>query len=161
MDETRPVIGWYQPHDRSTDYTGEIVNPFTGEVSTPPSMTKQSFARECDINNIIKDFKVTGQIAHINEQARQGAYIDLPDALDYQQSLEAVRHAQVAFATLPAKVRDELGNDPERFLAFISNPANQDRLIEWGLATDTRPPPPAPPATPAPTPAPSPPSSNP
>lgn len=141
---------FYSPHLRSdTWWTGTIVNPLTGEITTPPSLTKQSFKDECDINNIIKAFSVTGQVQHINARASQGTYADLPGEIDFQQSLNTIKEAQNAFASLPSKVRDRFGNDPAQFLAFMSDPANQDEMIKLGLATDSRgakPPPPPPPA---------------
>lgn len=152
----RKSIGFYQPTDRSTDYTGELVNPVTGEVYKPVPRTKQSHMRECDINNIIKDFKVTGQIAHMNTAARNGAYVDLPDQIDFQQSLEVVRSATTSFSTLPSKVRERFGNDPGAFLAFMADPRNNQEIIEMGLATAPEPatPPASPTAAPAATPAP-------
>lgn len=147
---TRKVQGWYQPHDRWGDFDNLRLDVKTGELVPRPSMTKQEFARECDINNIIKDFKVTGQIAHINQQARQGAYVDLPDSLDYQQSLELVRSAEASFATLPSKLRDKLGNSPAAFLLWMQDPANQEEIYTLGLATRPASPTPAP-AAPAPT----------
>lgn len=148
---------FYRPHDREATWvTGELVNPKTGEVYTPPSMTKQEFAQECDINNIIKAFKVTGQVTHINAQRASGTYQDLPDPLDFQESLNAVRQANEAFNSLPSKVRERFNNDPQAFLTFMANPANQDEMIKLGLATRTPqaapPAPPAPPAAPAPPP---------
>jgi phage internal scaffolding protein len=135
-----PLRSFYHPHQRVT-FNNDLVDLNTGEVTYPPSMTKQSFLAECDINNIIKAFKVTGQIKHINERAQQGAYADLPDPQDFQEALHQVRDAQASFATLPAHVRSRFANDPAEFLAFMANPANQDEIIRLGLATDNRPPP--------------------
>ena len=67
--------------------------------------------------------------------------MDLPDDLDFQASLEIVRQAQEAFATLPSGTRARFENDPQNFLAFLSDPANQDEAIKLGFATDRRPPP--------------------
>lgn len=149
-----PVIGWFQPH-QPVDWDGYIADPKTGELVKEPSMTKQSFVAECDINNIVKEFTQTGQVSHVNEKARQGAYVDLPDSMDFQQGLEMVRAAETAFMTLPAQVRARFGNDPAQFLEFFQDPANQEEAIKLGLASDTRPPEPAPKAPdPAPAPAP-------
>ena len=104
-------------------------------------MTKQEFVAECDINNIIKQYSATSQLKHISARAAQGQYMDLPDDLDFQTSLEIVRQAQEAFATLPSSTRARFENDPQNFLAFLSDPANQDEAIRLGFATDTRPPP--------------------
>lgn len=136
---------FYYPHDRSdTWWTGELEDPQTGEIYSPPSMTKQSFLAECDINNIIKQFKVTGMIQHMSAQASKGAYLDLPPPTDFQEALNTVLAAEDSFATLPSKIRARFDNDPQEFLVFMADPANQDEIISLGLGTDTRPPPPNP-----------------
>jgi len=135
-----PVVrSFYVPHKR-VQYTGELFDHKTGVFFTPPSRTKQSFVHECDINNIIKHFKVSGQIRHMNERANQGAYTDLPDPIDFQEALHQVHAARDSFATLPAHVRSRFSNDPAQFLSFMADPANQDEIIKMGLAADTRPP---------------------
>lgn len=148
-----PVLDFYRPHRRSDTWcTGELVNPKTGELYTPPSRTKQEFLAECDINNILKQYKITGQIRHISGKAAMGAYQDLPDPVDFQDAMNLVLESEASFATLPAHVRDRFGNDPVRFLEFMANPENQDEAIKMGLATDNRPP--VPPADPPPAPEP-------
>lgn len=124
---------FYRPHSRVL-YTGNLVDPHTGEITRPESMTKQSFVAECDINNIIKSFSVTGMVNHINHQAGQGAYVDLPDSVDFQEALHTVDQARTAFMTLPSKIRDRFGNDPSQFLAFLTDPANLDEARSLGLA---------------------------
>lgn len=94
-------------------------------------MTKQSHKAECDINNILSQFKKTGIINHITQQ--QPTYTDLPDNLDYQNSLHLLQTAEDAFATLPSVVRRYFDNDPGEFLAAFSNPAMEDKLREFGL----------------------------
>lgn len=131
-------IGWYQPH-LEVNWTGEVLDLKTGEFVKEASMTKQSFKEECDINNIIRQFSATGIVTHINEKAAQGDYVDLPDPLDYQESLNIVIAAQASFDGLPSSVRNRFGNDPTQFLAFLADPANQDEAIRLGLATDNRP----------------------
>ncbi|WNK13289.1 MAG: internal scaffolding protein [Microvirus sp.] len=135
-------FSFYRPHQRVV-FTNAITNPHTGEVTYPPSRTKQQFKDECDINNIIRAFKVTRQISHMRANAEQGTYTDLPDPLDFQESLNVVLAAEASFATLPAKVRERFGNDPQGFLAFMADPANQDEVIKLGLGTDNRPPKPS------------------
>lgn len=126
-------VGWYQPHP-SIDEDNLAIDPKTGELTELPSMTKQSFVAECDINNIIRDFQLSGQVAHINARAQQGAYLDLPDTIDFQESFNLVRQAQDAFDTLPAKIRANFDNDPAQFLAYVQDPANHAQLVTWGLA---------------------------
>lgn len=131
---------FYRPHKRSdTWYTGEVADPKTGELVKLPSMTKQSFVAECDINTIMKQYKKTGMISHVSAHAAQGAYLDLPDATDFQQSLELVKEATIAFNTLPSKVRERFANDPARFLAFCGDPANRKEMGELGLTIPSNP----------------------
>jgi len=135
-------FSFYRPHSRAlTAYTGTLVNPLTGEVTSPPSRTKQEFKDQCDINNIIKSFKLTGQIQHINAKAQQGRFEDLPDELDFQQSQNTIRQASLAFESLPARLRDRFGNDPTAFLAFLADPANKDEATRLGLIKKTETPP--------------------
>ncbi|AXH77035.1 MAG: internal scaffolding protein [Microviridae sp.] len=126
------IFGLYTPHARvQADNT--IVNLHTGEITIPPPRTKQSFLPQCDINNIIKEFSITGQITHVSAQAARGAYLDLPEVMDYQESLNTLQRASEAFQSLPAKVRDRFGNDPAQFLEFCGNPENRNEMGELGL----------------------------
>lgn len=132
---------FYHPHGRVL-YTGELVDPYTGEVTTPPSMTKQSFAAECDINNIIKSFSITGMVNHINQNASKGAYVDLPDPIDFQEAIHTVEGANQAFMSLPSKIRDRFNSDPVKFLEFLSNPENANEARSLGILNPLPPPPP-------------------
>lgn len=132
------VIGFYQPGDRRQDWDGLITDPKTGELVKELSMTKQSFVQECDINNIVFEFTQHGMVTHVNERAQQGAFVDLPDSVDYQEAIEIARSAQTAFDQLPAHIRRRFDNSPEKFLDFLQDPANQDEAIKLGLATDSR-----------------------
>lgn len=129
-----PVYSFYRPHVRVCAPTTET-DPWTGEVKIPERRVKQSFVAECDINNIIKTFSVTGQITHMSAHAKQGAYMDLPDDLDFQTAMNVIREAETAFATLPSKVRERFNNNPADFLGFMADPNNQDEAIALGLAT--------------------------
>lgn len=143
--------GFYVPHDRRATWsTGELLDVKTGELIRPPSRTKQQFVAECDINNILKQYKLTGQVRHISAKAAMGTYTDLPDPIDFQDAMNMVIRAEDSFATLPAHVRDRFGNSPEQFLMFMADPANQDEMVKLGLATDPRTPPIGPSASPPP-----------
>lgn len=140
MTKPTTLYGFYRPHKRVTA-KNELVNQFTGEIVKPPGRTKQEFVLECDINNILKMYKKTGIIQHVQTRAAQGQYLDLPSEVDFQASLNAVIQAEEAFASLPSKLRSRFGNDPAEFLAFCENPNNLDELRELGLAKEAPPPP--------------------
>ena len=88
---------------------------------------------ECDINRILKKYQKDGILRHVSRFG--GRYEDLPDSIDYQESLNAVMAAEAAFLSLPSSVRSRFENDPGRFLAFVGDPANENEMIDLGLAT--------------------------
>lgn len=124
----------YRAHPR-VPYSGLLQNHMTGELYEPPRRVKQSHVAECDINNILKQYSQTGQIAHINSRAKQGSYMDLPDESDFQTSMQIVKQGEAAFATLPSKVRDRFNNDPGQFLQFMADAGNVEEAIKLGLVT--------------------------
>jgi len=128
----------YRPHPRVQE-DGGIVNNVTGEVTYPPSMTKQEFVKECDINNIIKQYSTTGMLNHISAKAQSGLYEDLPESNDFQESLHIIMDAEKAFMSLPSRTRERFHNEPANFLAFMENDANREEIYSLGLAV--RPPP--------------------
>jgi len=95
-----------------------------------PSLTKQSFRDECDINNILRKFNVSGQLPIGSVQPQYG---DFSGITDYQSALNAVMAAQDSFLALPAKVRAKFDNDPALFVEFASDEANKDEMKALGL----------------------------
>ncbi len=95
-----------------------------------PSRTQQSFRDECDINNILRQFNVTGQLPAGSVQPQYG---DFSGITDYQSALNAVMAAQDSFLQLPAKVRAKFDNDPALFVEFASQEANRDEMKALGL----------------------------
>lgn len=99
-----------------------------------PSMTKQEFLQETDINNILKQYSQSGMIKHMRANAEAGGYQDLPDPQDFQDSLHQVEAARASFMSLPSRVRARFENDPVQFLEFVADPANAKELVDLGLA---------------------------
>ena len=97
-----------------------------------PSLTKQAFVKECDINTILAQFAKTGVISHINQNAPK--YIDMAVLpTDYHEACNLVFAAHEMFLDLPAAVRDRFENDPEKLLAFLADDANYDEAVRLGL----------------------------
>lgn len=101
-----------------------------GEIVKTPSLTKQSFAEEADINTIVRRFGITGQLP---SNVVAPTFGDFTSVVDYQTALNAVIAAQGAFMMLPAEVRERFGNDPQRFVEFTSDDANYDEARKLGL----------------------------
>lgn len=99
-------------------------------VFTRPSRTQQSFRDECDINNILRQFNVTGELPSGSVQPQYG---DFSGITDYQSALNAVMAAQHSFLALPAKVRAKFDNDPALFVDWASDEANKDDMKAFGL----------------------------
>lgn len=97
-----------------------------------PSLTRQEFAAESDINNLMAQYEKTGIITHVNQTQPQ--YLDVSDVPDLQYAMHILADANAAFMRLPALVRREFDNDPVKFVAYAQDPANVDRMREWGLA---------------------------
>lgn len=95
------------------------------------SRTKQEFVNECDINNIIKRYRVTGLLRQHTLEPLYGDFTKIPD---YQESLNVVIRGQEAFARLPSDLRTKFDNDPSVFLKFMADPANEDEIYKLGLA---------------------------
>lgn len=120
-----------------------------------PSMTRQEFAADCDINTLMERYQ-NEDIGAIMRRSQEPVYVDFVNMPgDLMETMQALQEAETAFMTLPAVVRREFDNDPVRFVDFASDVNNLPKMREWGLA----PPPPqevvaapvaAPPSSPAP-----------
>lgn len=94
--------------------------------------TKQCHKDECDINRVLRNYDKTGLLTHVNNSAKH--YGDFTQVNEYRESLDLVRDAQTAFAEVPSEIRKEFNNDPGEFFEFVTNPANNEKLVEMGLA---------------------------
>lgn len=113
------MLNMFRPHDRVQLHPG-------------PGRTKQSFAKESNINLIMAKYEKTGLIDHLNQF--EGRYGDFIHYQDYHSSMNQIRQAGEAFMTIPATVRAKFDNDPAKFLEFAQNPDNLEELVEMGLA---------------------------
>jgi len=114
------------------NYDRDAVSDETGlDCSDDPSLTKQSFKDECDINTIVRNFGVTGELP---DNIRPPQYGDFTGIFDYQSALNAVIAADDAFMEMDAKIRARFHNDPALFVEFCSNPENLDEMRKMGLA---------------------------
>lgn len=151
--------------DRVSDETGincqeaQAVDVETGEVVfvRTPSLTKQSFAEEADINTIVRRFRLTGEMP---VGVRMPTFGDFEGVMSYHDSLNAIREADEAFMSMPWDVRARFHNNAAEFVEFCSNEENRDEAVKLGLvpaqvaelAASTPPPPSGAAAPPAPSP---------
>lgn len=114
------------------------------DCSNLPSLTRQEFADECDINILMDKYEKTGIISHINPRSPQ--YLDLSDVPDLQTAHQIIQDATREFMALPATTRASFDNDPMKFVQFAENPDNIEKMREWGLAAPAKEEPKAPPS---------------
>lgn len=123
-----------QVHGEGEIYSAR--NPNTIEVVAfldGPSMTRQEFAEECDINEIMARYEKHGQWP-MKPNDYVPTYVDFVGMPDLQGAMASMDAARDAFMQLPAKVRKEFDNDAMRFVEFAQDGNNQKQLREWGLA---------------------------
>lgn len=109
----------------------EFPNPRPVVTTDPSKGAKQSFKAECDINNIMNKYRVTGLVTHVARS--QGRFADVSSVGSYQEAIHRVRDAREFFEGLPAEMRGRFRNDASAFLDFILDPANEAEVQEMGL----------------------------
>lgn len=112
------------------------LNEETGELEDNPSMAKQSFAEECDINVMLKRFGITGQMP---QGLRLPEYGDYEQVVDFQTAMNIVVEARETFMEMPAHVRARFHNDPQEFLEFCADEKNKDEAVKLGLVVEPEP----------------------
>ncbi|QXP08472.1 MAG: internal scaffolding protein [Arizlama microvirus] len=100
-------------------------------INDQPSKTDQSMKEQCDVNNIVRKFKRTGQVSHLSQ--KQGQYADVSEISDLLSATTKVAQAQDAFMTLPAALRKKLNNNPAELISWLNDPKNDDEAIKLGI----------------------------
>jgi phage internal scaffolding protein len=100
-------------------------------IATGDGLTEQNHKDETDINKIVRKYNKTGLIDHLNQFEKQ--YGDMT-GYDYQDAMNTVAAANTMFEGLPSAIRNKFDNDPAKFINFVDNEANEDQLVEMGLA---------------------------
>ncbi len=87
--------------------------------------TKQCFRDECDIQKIMARAERAGTISHLEKF--QGVYADFSN-VDFHQLTNTLTRGREIFDELPAELRQEFGQSPSKFFAYVNDPANKDAL---------------------------------
>ena len=95
-----------------------------------PSLAQQHFKDECDINNILRQFNVTGLLPENSLSPRYG---DFTGISDYHTAINRVIAAEDEFMSLPAQLRARFNNDPAQLIEFLDTPENLKEAISLGL----------------------------
>lgn len=117
---------------------GELLSSMVAEhapvryADDTPSMTRQEFAKDCDINVLMAHYDKNAIVPPMNSKEPQ--YFDASSVPDFREALDIAREANEAFMRVPAIVRKELDNDVHEFVKYAADPANVDNMRKWGLA---------------------------
>lgn len=103
-----------------------------GLTCSQPTRTQQHLKDEVDINLIVKRAIATNNKALFTPSQRAEFY-DCTSFHDYQDALDRVAEIDDDFYSLPSAIRKEFGNDPDTYVAFMSDPRNYQKAVELGL----------------------------
>lgn len=112
------------------NYDRDAASNESGLACEEPSLAQQHFKDECDINNILRQFNITGLLP---EQPLSPRYGDFTGIGDYHTALNRVIAAQDEFDSLPAQIRAKFDNDPANLIEFLNDDANRPEAEELGL----------------------------
>lgn len=112
------------------NYDMDEASRAAGFKSTEPSMAKQSFAEECDINTIVRRFGLTGELP---QNVRMPTHGDFTAVTDFKTAMDALAAANEAFEAMPAHIRARFHNDTHEFVEFCSNDENRAEAEKLGL----------------------------
>ncbi|QCQ84982.1 internal scaffolding protein [Blackfly microvirus SF02] len=125
---------WKTPYNHDRDH--ESLS--SGLACLDPSKTQQQFAEEADINNILRKFMQTGDIALTGTPT----YQDLEKEFDLQESIVTRAEVEKAWNELPANVRNIL-KDPKTlvdYIDYVAKTGDTDSLEDLGLMPKKEPP---------------------
>lgn len=151
-----------QKVEKRKDGSRRVFLTFDPNVKAERSRTKPEFAKDCDINHLMRKYQKTGVLGDPLNY-KEGQYGDFSDGEDFFQTMQRVVSAQEMFLSLPSAIRNKFRNSPSEFLDFVTDPENDEECYKLKLkarpkAPETAPetppvePPEAPPAAPPSTP---------
>lgn len=113
---------------------GKCALVFNPDDPSSRSRTKQSFAKEADINNIMMRASKTGLLVDPSVVSnRRPNFGDFSDVGDFQSIVNRIRSVEGAFMMLSAKIRSKFDNDAGKLLDFVADPVNAKEAQELGL----------------------------
>ena len=112
------------------NYDPDAASNESGLHCEDASLAQQHFKDECDINNILRQFNLTGLLPESPLSPRYGDFTGIGD---YHTALNQVIAAEDEFMSLPATLRARFENDPAQLIEFLDKPENFDEAISLGL----------------------------
>lgn len=95
------------------------------------TLTQQQFAEEVNINTIIKNFGLNGELPENVAVPQSG---DFTGVTNFHEAMNIVRKSEEAFMEMPADIRERFSNDPGKFLDFVHDEKNLEEARKMGIA---------------------------
>lgn len=121
--------------EMSLEDQGQLRMELTQIVNEEPSKTVQADAADADINVIVARLHQAGLPA---SREPWWSEADASSPVSYQDALQMIATAQARFEALPSRVRERFGNDPDKLIRFMDDPANADEAVKLGLVPKPR-----------------------
>lgn len=145
MSRNSELIAQFKVRTRF-NYDRDAVSIATAPPQPDDGKTQQNFKEECDINTIVQRFNLTGQLP---ENLKLPQYVNYEGVFDFQTAMQTMMEAEEQFMSVPAHIRAQFDNSPQKFLEYCENPNNREGLRKLGLLKPEPPQPaPAPPTAP-------------
>ena len=111
------------------NYDVDAASNESGVACEEPSLAQQQFKDECDINNILRQFNITGLLP----ETLSPKYGDFSGISDYKTALDRVIAADEEFMNLPATLRARFDNEPAKLIEFLNDDQNRLEAEKLGL----------------------------
>lgn len=95
---------------------------------------QQQFSKDCDVNEIMRKYAVTGELPQPNVAPVYGDFSELGQ---YYETWNKIASANSAFHGLPKDIRRRFNNDPRELIQFMDNPDNRQAAESLGLINKT------------------------
>lgn len=112
------------------EYDREVASELAAIDTGSATKVQQQFAKDADINEIVRRFGLTGELPPPRAAHQYG---DFSEVKDFQGAMEQLAIAREAFDLMPAEIREEFGYDPAYFVDWVSDPANEEAARSAGL----------------------------
>lgn len=107
------------------------------DFSTSPSLTRQEFKDEANVNNLLKRYAVSGAfydpLTIQKAASRKPLFGDFTHFQDFQACQNAIIEAREAFDALPVEVREKFNYEPAKLIEWLADDSNREEAIKLGL----------------------------
>jgi hypothetical protein len=100
-----------------------------------PSLTKQSYKKQCDIQHIMRGYKSTGVFSHLNKNAKNLTFGEVNINKSWHETQNLLASLRSKFETMPDTIKLKFKTS-KNMIDFISDPKNLKESVKLGLLSD-------------------------